>query len=157
MAKQVHRFPEANRITAALRRLYRAGIRLPAFRVGEFGFALHPDTGRLFVTLGNRRLGTVLKDGLFRPTDDEFRKLDATIFEMVVSDPLTVLRMISGVLPEPRCAVCRIPLGTKKDRACGIGKKCYEKGEFWRLEKKTSAGDRRSSKLRTRRKTRRKH
>lgn len=154
MAKQVHRLPKAPRLAAVLRRLYDAGSRLPVFRVGDTAFGLHAATGRMFVTMGNRRVGTILPSGVFRPSDDP-REIDYPAVKVITENPLDVLRMIASVLPEPRCAVCRIPLGTKADRRRGIGKKCYEKGGFARLEKEANAGDRSSSKLRPRRKTRR--
>lgn len=152
MARIVNRF-HARPLIDVLRRIHETGIKLPSFTVGEVRVSFDPLLGRLFATYANERIGTVKTSGLFEPAPDS-RLIAHKLLKDIVEHPLeaAVAGLILG--PRARCAICRIPLG-RKDRARGIGAKCWEKGEFWRLEKKTNVGDRRSSKLVKRREVRR--
>lgn len=155
MARKVRRLAGARALTAALRRLYDADIRLPVLRVGEYRFALHPDSGRVYVRIGNAHLGTLLTSGLFRE-DPDAPEITLKLLPGIVENPLEVIAMVSRVLPDPRCAVCFIPLGTKLDKKRGIGAKCWKKGGFDELEKSSSAVATSSRKIEKRRKVRRK-
>jgi hypothetical protein len=153
MARQLYRVP-SRPVMEALRRLYDSGIRLPELRVGELRLALHPQSGRLFVRLGERRLGTILTSGIFRPVEN-IHELGVAAVQVMLDDPLSVIRTVSNAMPKPKCAVCRIPLGHDIDRDRGIGDKCWKKGEFWRLEKRASSAGQKSSKIEASRKVRR--
>jgi hypothetical protein len=152
MARQVVRF-HARPLIDVLRRIYNTGIKLPSFTVGEVRVSFDPLLGRLFATYANERIGTVKTSGLFEPAPRS-RLVSHKLLRDIVEHPLeaAVAGLILG--PRARCAICRIPLG-REDRPRGIGASCWEKGEFWRLEKKTNVGDRSSSKIGTRRKVRR--
>jgi hypothetical protein len=121
---------------------------LPAFRVGGYTLALAPSNGRLYVTHGSSQIGDVLASGIFRP---EYCAVDTEIRDIlaIFDDPLNVARGAAILLGmEARCAFCNRLLDSK-DRLRGIGEKCYEKTEAWRLEKGANAGDSSSVRLTT--------
>ena len=153
MARPIYK-TSARPLRRALERLYDDGKRLPRLDVGTLRFALHPASGRLYVTLAQtKRLGTILRNGIFRPVEDITPTENATVLT-VLDDILGAVKTLSAFTPSPKCAVCGIPLGHAIDRTRGIGDKCWRKGEFWRVEKRSSGAGTRSSKLAKRRKVR---
>lgn len=152
MARRVQRF-KARPLIDAMRRLYNSGVKLPSFTVGDVRVAFDPLTGRLFASYADERIGTIKTSGLFEPAEGS-RLMTHKVLRKIVENPLEAA--VAGTLLGDcaRCAICRIPLG-REDRARGIGAKCWERTQLYRLrrvEKRTTVGDRGSSKLRPRRK-----
>lgn len=140
MKRRVYRV-KARPLLGALERLYAEGSALPSFTVSRTRVAYGPTTGRLHVTVKGKRYASISRGGILRP-HRSLTKFDIAVIRTLVENPIDVARgaaILSGFAA--RCPVCGRVLDAK-DRLRGIGPKCYEKGEFWRLE--TSVSKRKS-------------
>ena len=133
----------ARPLIAVLAALGRAGTRLPSVGVGGYRVSLDSSTGRLYARSRTAYLGTVRGSGVYKPSLEATRD-DVAAIGALVERTLDVARGAAILLGlKARCAVCGRLLNSK-DRLRGIGDGCYISGEFWRLEKGTSVGGKRS-------------
>lgn len=137
----------------SLRALARAGERLPSVEVGRYTVALDTSSGRLYVRSPDSLIGVLIpQKGIFRVRSDA-TKVDIASVKVLVEKFVDVAAGAAALMADsPRCAVCGRPLGAtapyKTDRARGIGRVCWEQGEFATFERRTSAGRTRPSKIR---------
>jgi hypothetical protein len=136
---------KARPLIRALKALRRAGERMPSVSTGGYRVSLQRDTGRLYARSRGRYLGSVGASGVYRPARAS-TAVDRASIQVLIEDPLNVARGAAMLSEEPRCFVCGRPL-SQEDIHRGIGPKCWEKGEFWRLEKEASVGVRKSGRM----------
>jgi len=145
MSRRILRL-RARPLIEVLRALGKAGDRLPAVRVGGYTVGIDNSNRRLYARSRGAYLGEVRLSGVFRPSPDASSK-DVEAIRLIVERTLEVARGAAILLRmKAKCAACGRLLDSK-DRLRGIGDRCYWKGEFWRLEKGTTAGGRKSSKI----------
>jgi hypothetical protein len=132
MKRRVYRV-RSRGLLGALEKLYESGIRLPAFTVSRTRVAYSAATRRLHVTVRGKRYASISRSGILRPSV-KLSKFDLAVIRAVVENPLDVARGAAILLGfDARCPICGRVLDSK-DRLRGIGPRCYEKGEFQRLE-----------------------
>lgn len=136
---------KARPLLRALKALRRAGERLPSVSAGGYRVSLQPDDGRLYARSGKRFLGSVGSSEVLRVAKGS-TPVDVASIRALIETPLLVALGFAAFDQEPRCFVCGRLL-SKEDIHRGIGPKCWEKGEFWRLEKGTSVGVRKRRKM----------
>ena len=159
-AKRIVRL-KARPLIRVLKALERSGIRFPSLAVAGYRLSLHPDSGRVYARSRRAFLGSVGVSGVLRLAP-KARTRDVAAIAALVENTLDVARGAAILLGfEAKCPVCGARLDSK-DHLRGIGPRCYEKGEFWRLEKGASDGgaksvriDRRSKERKFKSKTRR--
>jgi hypothetical protein len=126
----------ARPLFAVLRALGKTGTRLPSLGVGVYRVSLDTSNRRLYAKCLDRYLGEITVSGIYRPGTDA-RPLDIESVKLLVERTLDVARGSAILLGlKARCALCGRLLDSK-DRLRGIGAKCYEKAECWRLEPKS--------------------
>lgn len=138
---------KARPLLRALKTLRRSGERLPSVSAGGYRVSLQPDGGRLYARSGKRFLGSVGRSEVLRVAKGS-TPVDVASIRALIETPLLVALGFAAFDKDPRCFVCGRLL-SKEDIHRGIGPKCWERGEFWRLEKSTSVGGRQRSKIRS--------
>lgn len=156
MSRRVYRV-RARPLRDSLRALERSGLRLPSFTVAGIRVGLAPSNGKLYVSCGPVYWGEVTASGLFRPSK-KIKKKEISMVETILDNPVAAAGVAAELMGvKAVCAICTIPLANEKDRARGIGPKCWEKGLFNTYERRAIAAEQRRVKIEGRgRKARRK-
>lgn len=127
----------ARPLIEVLRALGRSGARLPAIRIAGYTVGLDSSNRRLYARSRRRFLGSISISGIFR-VGKRVSEKDLASVRALVENTLHVARGAAILLGmNARCAACGRLLDSK-DRLRGVGVRCYESGEFWRLEKETN-------------------
>lgn len=142
---------KARPLAFSLAKLGDAGERLPGIALGSYRVSLQP-SGALYVSRTGLYLGRIESTDVWRVMSDA-SPVDIVSVKTLVEKFVDVAAGAAMLTDKPRCAVCGRVLGTAlaylEDRARGIGKSCWEKGEFSTFERRTIAGGRKRGKMKS--------